>query len=298
MKTAGTDDPTRRKDPVDVLGIELDPVTAPELLVELREAIDRGERHQVVTVTTEMIMRARRDRTHKRLINGADWRVPDAIGTAWGAHFLHAPLRGPFKTPRIYLRALRTGIWAFVRPQSVKRTLPDVVPGSDFSIDLAGMCEEFGYGLYLLGGAPGVAEAAAAELRRRFPELTVTADGADPGKRHEADVRRRIKRAKPGVLLVAYGAPEQEAWIKRNLPKLPGPLVAVGVGGTLDYLGGGRSLTGGGEVAKPPPSAVRRQGLEWLWRLFTQPSRWRRIMTTLPAFVWAVVRAKRASTNR
>ncbi|MEX2043399.1 MAG: WecB/TagA/CpsF family glycosyltransferase [Patescibacteria group bacterium] len=297
MKTDGTDGPVRRKDPVDVLGVELDPVTAPELLVELREAIERGERHQVVTVTTEMIVSARHRTGHRTLINGAGWRIPDTIGVAWGAHFLHAPLRGPFKTPRVYLRAVRTGIWAFVRPRSVKRTLPDVVPGSDFSVDLAGMCEEFEYGLYLLGGAPGVAEAAAAELKRRFPELTVTADGADPEKRFESDIRRRIKRAKPAVLLVAYGAPAQEAWIKRNLAKLPKPLIAVGVGGTLDYLGGGRSLTGGGEVAKRPPRAIRKQGLEWLWRLFTQPSRWRRIVTALPAFVWAVVQAKKDSTK-
>lgn len=285
------------KDPVDVLGVEVDPVTAPELLVKLREAIEQGRRQQVVTVNTEMIMSARRDLAHRKLINSADWRIPDAIGVAWGAHFLHTPVRGPLKTIRLHLRALRTGAWAFIRPRSVRRTLPDVIPGSDFSVDLAGMCEEFGYGLYLLGGAPGVAEAAAAELRRRFPELVVTADGADPGKRHESDIRKRIKQAKPAVLLVAYGAPEQDAWIKRNLSKLPKPLIAAGVGGTLDYLGGGSSLLGGGEVAKPPPGAVRKQGLEWLWRLLTQPSRWRRILAALPAYVWAIVQAKRDSTK-
>jgi N-acetylglucosaminyldiphosphoundecaprenol N-acetyl-beta-D-mannosaminyltransferase len=66
----------------------------------------------------------------------------------------------------------------------------------------------------------------------------------------------------------------------------------MGVGGTLDYLAGARSVHGGGK-AKPPPSAVRRHGFEWLWRLFTQPSRWRRIMTAFPAFVRAIVRQKR-----
>ncbi|HEY8108718.1 MAG TPA: WecB/TagA/CpsF family glycosyltransferase [Patescibacteria group bacterium] len=285
------------KDPVDVLGVRVDPMTEPELLVALREAIEAGKRQQVVTVTTEMVMSARRSARHRALINGADWRVADAIGVAWGAYFLGASFRGPLKGIRVYLRALRTGSWAFVQPQSVKRTLPDVIPGSELSVDLAGMCEEFGYGLYLLGGAPGVAAAAAAELKQRFPALRVTADDADPHRRHEADIRRRIKRDGPQVLLVAYGAPTQEEWVKRNLPKLPKPLVAMGVGGTLDYLGGGSSLTGGGETAKPPPKAVRGHGLEWLWRLLTQPSRWRRIMTALPAFVWAVIQAKRVLTK-
>ncbi|MDP4000481.1 MAG: WecB/TagA/CpsF family glycosyltransferase [bacterium] len=286
------------KDSVSVLGVEVDAVTAPELLVALRQAIEAGKRQQIVTVTTEMIMRSRRHPEHRRLINQADWRLADAIGVVWGASFLSRPLRGPLKTPRLYLRALRTGFGAFLMPRTVKKTLPDTVPGSELTVDLAGMCEEFGHGLYLLGGARGVAEAAAAELRQRFPELKVTADGADPTADQEAAVRRRIKQSKSQILLVAYGAPVQEEWIRRNLPKLPKPLIAVGVGGTLDYLGGGRSLTGGGEVAKPPPRAVRGHGLEWLWRLFTQPSRWRRIMSALPAFVWAVVRAKQGSTKR
>jgi N-acetylglucosaminyldiphosphoundecaprenol N-acetyl-beta-D-mannosaminyltransferase len=77
---------------------------------------------------------------------------------------------------------------------------------------------------------------------------------------------------------VAYGAPRQDLWLKRNLPRL-GVAVGIGVGGTLDYISG--------RVRRAPPW-MRRCGLEWLYRLLRQPRRWRR-MLALPAFALLVL---------
>jgi N-acetylglucosaminyldiphosphoundecaprenol N-acetyl-beta-D-mannosaminyltransferase len=76
--------------------------------------------------------------------------------------------------------------------------------------------------------------------------------------------------------------PKQERWIARNLPRLPSARVAVGVGGSLDYLAG---------AAKPPPGIVHAIGLEWLWRLVRDPKRWRR-QRVLPRFVLLVLLAR------
>jgi N-acetylglucosaminyldiphosphoundecaprenol N-acetyl-beta-D-mannosaminyltransferase len=88
-----------------------------------------------------------------------------------------------------------------------------------------------------------------------------------------------VLSAAPDILFVAFGMPRQERWIARNLDRLPGVRVAVGVGGSLDYLAG---------AATPPPRVVHAIGLEWLWRLALDPRRWRR-QRVLPHFVLLVL---------
>ncbi|MCA1667833.1 MAG: WecB/TagA/CpsF family glycosyltransferase [Thermomicrobia bacterium] len=91
---------------------------------------------------------------------------------------------------------------------------------------------------------------------------------------------QRIEAAKPvDVLLVAYGAPRQDEWIARNQPRLRIP-VAIGVGGTLDVIAG---------HSRRPPRLVRRLNLIWLFRLLTEPWRWRRQLS-LVHFAVLVVR--------
>lgn len=281
----------------DILGVRVDAITKPELLTALQVDLKAGKRVRIVTVTTEIIMRAVGDPAYLKTVNAAEYRIPDSVGTLWAATYLAKPLHGPFRRIRLYTQAWWLLVWLAIWPSRAKRVITETVPGSDLSLDLAVLAAKSGYGLYLLGGGPGTAEAAAAKLRARHPRLKV--DGSEQGRyvpSVAADRRTRAVVAAGGnqVVLVAYGAPKQEQWIARNIGQLPKPVIAVGVGGTLDYIAGTESVHGGG-AAKPPPSAVRRHGFEWLWRLFTQPSRWSRIITAFPRFVGAVVRQKRSS---
>jgi N-acetylglucosaminyldiphosphoundecaprenol N-acetyl-beta-D-mannosaminyltransferase len=122
-----------------------------------------------------------------------------------------------------------------------------------------------------------VAEAAAAGLARRAPGLAVAGtfagDGAPAG---DADTVAAVRRAgRCDLLFVAYGAPKQERWIARNLHRLDVG-VAVGVGGVFDFMSG---------RVRRAPRAVRRAGLDWLFRLAVQPRRFRRQATTIPVFL-------------
>jgi N-acetylglucosaminyldiphosphoundecaprenol N-acetyl-beta-D-mannosaminyltransferase len=94
--------------------------------------------------------------------------------------------------------------------------------------------------------------------------------------------RERIEAAGARVLLVAYGMPAQERWLARNLPLLPSVRTAIGVGGVFDQLAGRVRL---------PPRFVHAIGLEWLWRLASEPRRWRR-QRVLPIFAALVVRQR------
>ncbi|MBJ7593928.1 MAG: WecB/TagA/CpsF family glycosyltransferase, partial [Candidatus Dormibacteraeota bacterium] len=99
--------------------------------------------------------------------------------------------------------------------------------------------------------------------------LDVVADGGDP----TAATAARVGAGEPAVVAAAYGAGRQERFLREYLPAMYGR-VGIGVGGTLDYLAG---------TARRAPALVRQAGLEWLWRLAQEPSRWRRQLA-LPQF--------------
>jgi len=154
------------------------------------------------------------------------------------------------------------------------------VPGRFLVDHLVPHLASRGASVFLLGAATGVAQRAADALRRREPGLRIA--GCYAGLPDEADTGARVSAAAPDVVLVAYGMPKQERWIARNLSSLPSVKLAIGVGGVFDQLAG---------VQRVPPAFLHRVGLEWLWRLLLDPSRWRR-QRVLPLFAVLVFRKR------
>jgi N-acetylglucosaminyldiphosphoundecaprenol N-acetyl-beta-D-mannosaminyltransferase len=131
-----------------------------------------------------------------------------------------------------------------------------------------------------LGAAPGVAEAAAAALRRRHPGLNVVfiQDGFF-APNEESGVLERAQAADSDYLFVALDTPRQDDWIHRQLGVL-GARVVMGVGGSFDVFAG---------RLRRAPRWMRTGGLEWLYRLWQEPHRWRR-MAALPGFFFRVLK--------
>jgi N-acetylglucosaminyldiphosphoundecaprenol N-acetyl-beta-D-mannosaminyltransferase len=166
-------------------------------------------------------------------------------------------------------------VWA-ARRQGCAISAP--VTGVDLIPPLAAMCTRRGFRLFLLGAAPGVAAELASRLGAEHAGLEVGAHSGSPDPADDAETLRQVKERRPHVILVAYGAPKQELWIDRMSPRLDAG-VAVGVGGAFDYLTG--------RVPRAP-RWMRQAGLEWLFRLGTQPWRIRR-MAVLPAYALRVL---------
>lgn len=233
------------------MGVGIDDATPAETLdcisgwVAQQRASGSEPVRQVATVNPEFLMTARRDRDFRRLLNRVDLATPDGQGLIWAARLLRLPLR-------------------------------QRVPGVETVEHLAERSAERGYRIYFLGGAPGVAEAAAAKLAARYPGFKVAgcyAGSPDPAE--DAAICQRVREARAEILLVAYGAPQQDKWIARNIAagRLSAPLVvAIGVGGAFDFISG---------RAVRAPDWMRRLGLEWLHRLYKQPWRWRRILRVM-----------------
>jgi len=233
----------------EVLGLPVDSVSLEEALARVDAHLRDRQPMRVVTINAEMAMQAHEDAELAAIIRGAGLVIPDGSGVVWA-----------------------------LRKQGRKVAK---LAGVDFVRHVARHCAAGGHRLFLLGAAPGVAEAAAEALKRESPDLILA--GVRDGfwkPEEEAAVLESIRETRPDVLLVALGVPRQEKWIARHQEALGIP-VAMGVGGSFDVFA---------ERVQRAPAWMQRLHLEWLFRLYQEPWRWRRMAGTLPRFAWLVLR--------
>jgi len=165
--------------------------------------------------------------------------------------------------------------------------LPERVAGSDLVLPLLQCAASHGWGVYLLGGAPGAAARAADAAVRRTGVRVVGFDAplvdlSRAGEGEGAAAVARVRVARPELLLVGLGAPKQELWIHRHRAELA-PAVALGVGAAIDFLAG---------WIPRAPRWMSRSGLEWAFRLGREPRRLaRRYLVEDPEFLVILARA-------
>lgn len=234
---------------VSILGVPVHAVTMEQTLQLIERYMDEPRLHQIATVNPEFVMAAQSDAAFRHVLRTADLCLPDGVGLLYAAR--------------------RLG-----------RSLPQRVPGSELVYHLAQLAAAKGWPLYLLGAAPGVADEAAQLLQARYPGLNMAGTFAGSAAVEENDdIVRRINDSGARLLFVAYGAPKQDKWIERNRETLAHVRVAIGVGGSLDFITG---------RAVRAPQWAQDMGLEWLHRLYKEPWRWRR-MLALPRFAVRVL---------
>ena len=243
---------------MDILSVRVDNITYQDALEAAKNLIDAGGKHYIVTPNPEIIVRAQKDKEFRRILNQSSLSIPDGVGVVWAAKILGQPLS-------------------------------ERVAGVDFLEGLAALAAEHGYSLFLLGGGEGVAEGVSKKFKAQSSKFKIdTAAGPvlnQDGKpvnneetEKEKEVIEKINQFRPDILIVGFGAPKQEKWIARNLPKLNVKL-AIGVGGALDYISGEKPRA---------PTWVQKIGLEWFFRLITEPARFKR-QSALPYFGYLVL---------
>ncbi len=236
---------------ISILGVRVDIVDWTEVELFCHQALIGQEPRQLVTVNGEFILEARRNAVFKHVINQADLVIADSTNVVWASRWLGKPLKA--KTP-----------------------------GSDLTDRLARLAKSSDKSLFLLGGKPGIATRAAKVLEQNNPGLIIAGtSSADPD---DLDIVNEICASKANIVLVAYGAPKQEIWIKEHANTL-GAQLLVGVGGTFDMLAG---------LTPRAPQWLRHLNLEWLWRLILQPSRMKRIINSVIIFPLTVISSRRS----
>ncbi|MBU0766793.1 WecB/TagA/CpsF family glycosyltransferase [Patescibacteria group bacterium] len=238
---------------ITLLGVPIDRVTSREavdLLLQfmepsrLKRFFHLGGQHHVMTPNSEMLVEATRNKHFKKILQSTSLNIPDSVGL-------------------LYMARL-TG-----------NKFPERVTGIDTVTKLFKKLNK-NHSVFLLGGEEGVAVKAAKKMKSINPQLKIVGTHAgSPSDKDSEEIVAKIQKAKPHLLLVAFGAPKQDLWIAKYLKDLPSVRVAMGVGGTFDFITGKQ---------KRAPRWMRNLGLEWLGRLVREPKRVGRIFKAVVVF--------------
>lgn len=227
-----------------ILDIPVHHITMENAVKRVFQFLEEDKNHIVYTPNPEIIIEAQSNLELKQALHNADLVIPDGIGVVIASHFYSDPL-------------------------------PERVAGYDLVQNIFDLMAEKKKTVYFLGGKPGIVEKAKENMTAKYPGLQVV--GYQHGYFSDSEEKKiveDIRKKSPDLLLVGLGAPRQEVWIHRLHSELCAK-VTIGVGGSFDVMSG---------MVKRAPIAFQKLGLEWFYRLITQPSRAKR-MTRLPVFL-------------
>lgn len=267
---------------INILGVNFDVITSTEAVSRVDNWLSTysgyfnfKKQYTIVTPNPEIVLKATKDPEYMEILNSADMSIPDGMGILWASKFkkISENEKSPWK--RLGKLFASLGFTALSKRYATTE-IPERVTGVDLMEKICAMTSERGHSIFLLGAEEGVAEKTAVKLMQKYPALKVAGVYAGtPNEEDEKDIVELINSTKPEIVFVAYGAPKQEMWLSRNLRKLESVRVGMGVGGSFDFISGTR---------KRAPEKMRKIGLEWLYRLYKQPSRVKRIWNAVVAF--------------
>lgn len=229
-------DVIRRTDWPHVLGLELAPYTQRDAIERIEELIERRQPAFFITANLHYAKLTNRDDEIRRINGDADFLLADGMPLVWLSR-----LSG--------------------------RRLPGRVTGADLVPRLCEVAAERGHRVALFGALPDIVEKAAQRLQERHPSLKLvdvySPEPEDLRPENDGRMIQRLRAAEPDLLFVALGQPKGERWISRTYRRL-GPVVSVQIGASLDFVAG---------KVQRAPRWMQRTGLEWTYRIWTEPNR-------------------------
>jgi N-acetylglucosaminyldiphosphoundecaprenol N-acetyl-beta-D-mannosaminyltransferase len=218
-----------------------------------------GESRYVTVATVNNVMQSVDDASFRAIMNASDLVTPDGVPLVWGLRALHVDGASRVYGPELTPHVLRA---------AERAAIP--------------------VGFY--GGTPRVLDALLLRVHDDFPALSVAFAFSPPfrplTREEDEQVTRDINASGARILFVGIGCPKQELWMAAHRPAVQ--TVMLGVGAAFDFLAGSK---------RQAPTAVQRMGLEWFFRLVTEPRRlWRRYLRQNPRFMlmfgWQVFRTE------
>jgi N-acetylglucosaminyldiphosphoundecaprenol N-acetyl-beta-D-mannosaminyltransferase len=234
-----------------IAGIAVDDLTEDETVAAIDELLVDGEPHYMCVVNAAKVVAASRAEELRRVIMGADIITADGMSVVWASRLLGQPLR-------------------------------ERVTGIDLFERLVEHAARRGLSVYFLGAREPSVTGLVERFTAKHPDLQVAGYRDGYFKAEETEqVVEEIRGSQASMLFIALGSPDQEYWISENLART-GVRFALGVGGSFDHLSG---------HARRAPLWMQNSGLEWLYRLLSDPRRlWRRYLIGNPLFIWLVAK--------
>jgi len=240
---------------MEILGVRVSVTNLDEAVQRVDHWIQAKSPSYVCVAPVSTIMEAQDDTTFRGIVNAAGMVTPDGMPLVW------------------------TGQWR--GEKSIGRTY-----GPDLMLALCQKGEAKGYRHFLYGANESTNKCLIERLKERFPKMNIVGHWAPPQRTKEQledeQVLKMIDNCAPDILWIGLGCPKQEYWMHHHRPKMKVP-VMIGVGAAFDFLAG---------VKKQAPRWMQRSGLEWAFRLSTEPGRlWRRYLIGNTRFVWLLVKS-------
>jgi N-acetylglucosaminyldiphosphoundecaprenol N-acetyl-beta-D-mannosaminyltransferase len=235
---------------VDILGVGVSPINVDDAIATIERWISERSRNYVCITGVHGVIESRRDERLRRIHNEAGMVTPDGMPLVWLSRLL-----GKHRTERVY--------------------------GPDLMRKMTAISSLRGYRQFYYGGAEGVADKLKQALVNAHPNLEVAGTLCPPFREltpdeDQADIDA-INMARPDIIWVGLSTPKQEFWMARHFGRIEAP-VMVGVGAAFDFLAG---------TKRQAPLWMQHNGLEWLFRLCSEPRRlWRRYAYIIPSFLF------------
>ncbi len=236
-----------------ILGVSVSLINLPLAVAKISHKIAESQRIYITVTGVHGVMESQRDEALRQIHNNAGLVTPDGMPLVWLCR-----LKGYKHVQRVYG--------------------PDLL----LAVCLHGL--ERGWRHYFYGGAEGVPELLAQKLTQRFPGLQVAGTYSPPFRplsaEEDAQIVEIISATGADIVWVGLSTPKQEKWMAAHLGRLNAALM-VGVGAAFDFHAG---------LKKQAPRWMQRSGLEWLFRLLSEPKRlWKRYLINNPLFVILVI---------
>ena len=249
------------QDRVNILGVKVSAITIRDAITAIEDRIHDREPFYICVTGVHGIMECQRDPSLLAIHNASGLTVPDGMPMVWMSHWLGFP-----NVERVY--------------------------GPDLMLAATELSARRGYRNLYYGGAPGTADRLAAVLAAKYPGLEVVGTICPPftalTPEEDDEVLTKINAARPDIVWVGLSTPAQERWMAAHVGRLTAPVLA-GVGAAFDFLSGTKSQA---------PRWIQRHGLEWLFRMATEPRRLaKRYATNNPVFVYRALGQLRSPTR-
>lgn len=236
-----------------ILGVQVSVINMQIALMQIETWLKDRSPNYVCVTPAHSLMECQRDSALREIFNRAGMVTPDGMAVVWLLH-----LKGHKQVGRVY--------------------------GPDLLQEACAHGLERGWRHFFLGGEPESLDALVTRLQRQYPGLNVAGKYAPPFRPlslEEAEgIVSAVNASQADILWIGLGSPRQEIWMWEHLGKLQTPIM-VGVGAAFDFLSGKK---------RQAPKWIQRTGLEWFFRLFTEPRRlWPRYRQ-YPLFVWLAIR--------
>ncbi len=231
-------------DKIKILGVDIDNVDKNSAIKKVNDFYNGDKQHYIVTPNPEIILSAQKDSELFYILSCADLAVPDGIGIKFAGWLLG---------------------------KNIKRT-----SGADLTLELLAQANKSGkrVGVLIWEGGFSRKKELEKSFKKKYPNISIVVE--EIGRQENILKKKDFLDFRPEIVFVGIGSPWQEKFIYSQIKNISSAKIALGVGGTFDYLTGKK---------KRAPKILRSVGLEWLWRLAIQPNRFKRIWNATAVFI-------------